>query len=217
MSAAEIRLTDSIFQNSVFQNARMQCAVLRMHTATQMAMFNKQSFQTNCSNREQYWMQHNSCEVLFIAAYVLHALFMSSLPSFQMQLRLCRISTPLWVRYSVSATVLTVADGAQSVVVINMLTDDPPLGEHRVGTDGVHIEAAPGSQQVVGADVTLAASDGKVPVGQSEGGVTQHVLHRRNKGRRQAFMCPSDMSECVNINKDISPVLAFILITFFAI
>lgn len=38
-------------------------------------------------------MQHNSCQVLFIAAYVLHAPFMSFLPSFLMQLRLCRIST----------------------------------------------------------------------------------------------------------------------------
>lgn len=64
-----------------------------------------------------------------------------------------------------SATVLTVADGAQSVVVIHALADDPPLGEHRVGADGAHVEGAPGSHQIVGADITIAASDGKVPVG----------------------------------------------------
>lgn len=51
-------------------------------------------------------MQHNSCEVLFIAAYVLRALFMSSLPSFQMQLRLRCISTPLSAPHSVSVQVL---------------------------------------------------------------------------------------------------------------
>ena len=48
-------------------------------------------------------MRHNSCEVLFIAAYVPHALFMSSLPSFLMQLRLLRCtSVPFPLR---SATV----------------------------------------------------------------------------------------------------------------
>ena len=93
-------------------------------------------------------MQHNSCVLLFIAAYVLHALFMSSLPSFLMQLRLHCISTVLscGVRYAISVTVLTVADGAQRVVVIDTLTDDPPLGEYGVRADGVHIKGAPGPQ-----------------------------------------------------------------------
>lgn len=77
----------------------------------------------------------------------------------------------------VPASVLTVADGAQSVVVIHTLTDDPPLREDRVGADGAYIEGAPGSHQVVGADVTVAASDGEVPVGQGKGGVAQHALH----------------------------------------
>lgn len=65
----------------------------------------------------------------------------------------------------VSVTVFTVADGAQSVVVIHTLADDPPLWEHRVGADGAHIKCAPGSQQVICADVAFAASNGEVPVG----------------------------------------------------
>lgn len=72
---------------------------------------------------------------------------------------------------------LTVADGAQSVVVVHTLADDPPLGEHRVWADGAHIEGAPRSQQVIGADVTVAAADGEVPVRQGERGVAQHILH----------------------------------------
>lgn len=138
-------------------------------------------------------MWHNSCKILFIAAYVLHALFISSLPSFLMQLKLRCTSTLLsWtVRciVCVSATVLTVADGAQSVIVFHTLTDDPPLGEHGVGADGTDVNGAPGSQQVVGADVALTASDGKVPVGQGEGWVAQHVLHRwNNKGRVHGYL-----------------------------
>lgn len=76
---------------------------------------------------------------------------------------------------------LTVADGAQCVVVVHTLTDDPPLGEDGVGAQGIHVEAAPGSHQVVRADVTSAPPDGKVPVGQGEGGVLQHVLVIFNK------------------------------------
>lgn len=127
-------------------------------------------------------MRHNSCEVLFIAAYVLHALFMSSLPSFLMQLRLRCTSVPFPCRVRLSFVLsvsgpLTVADGAHRVVVVHALADDPPLGEHGVGAEGAHVERAPGSQQVVGADVAIAASDGKVPVRQGKGGVAQHVLH----------------------------------------
>ena len=70
----------------------------------------------------------------------------------------------------------TVADGAQRVVILHALADDPPLGEEGVGAQGVHVKAAPGAHEVVGADVTRAAADGKVPVGQSEGGILQHVL-----------------------------------------
>lgn len=69
-------------------------------------------------------------------------------------------------------TLLTVAHGAQGVVVFHALADDPPLGEDGVWADGAHVEGAPRSHQVVGADVTLAAPDGKVPVGQSECGVS---------------------------------------------
>lgn len=71
---------------------------------------------------------------------------------------------------------LTVADGSQRVVVLHGLTHDPPLREDGVGADGVHVEAAPGAQQVIRADVTRASTDGKVPVGQGEGGVLEHVL-----------------------------------------
>lgn len=66
----------------------IQCALLRLHI-TQTTFSKWGSFLTSCSNSEQYQTQHNSCEVLFIAAYVLHALFTSSLPSFLMQLRRC--------------------------------------------------------------------------------------------------------------------------------
>jgi len=79
---------------------------------------------------------------------------------------------------SICVAVVTVADCAQSVVVLHTLADDPPLREHRVGADGVHIECAPSSQQFIGADVALAASDGEVPVGQGKSGVAQHVLLR---------------------------------------
>jgi len=71
----------------------------------------------------------------------------------------------------VTAAVLTVAHGAQRVVVFHALTDDPPVGEHGVGADGADVEGAPGSEQLVGADVAIAASDGKVPVRQGEGWV----------------------------------------------
>ena len=64
-------------------------------------------------------------------------------------------------------TVFTVADGAQSVVVLHALTDDPPLGEHRVGADGAPVEGAPGPKQVVGADVTFFLVY-PVPVGDGE-------------------------------------------------
>lgn len=70
----------------------------------------------------------------------------------------------------------TVADGAQRVVVLHALADDSPLREHGVGADGVHVEGTPRSQQVVSADVTFAAADSKVPVWQSKGGITQHIL-----------------------------------------
>lgn len=127
-------------------------------------------------------MRHNSCEVLFIAAYVLHALFMSTLPSFLMQLRLRCTSVPFPCRVRLSFVLsasgpLTVADGAHRVVVVHALANDPPLREHGVGAEGAHVERAPGSQQVVGADVAIAASDGKIPVRQGKGGVAQHVLH----------------------------------------
>ncbi len=71
---------------------------------------------------------------------------------------------------------LTVADGPQRVVVFHALTDDPPLGEDGVGAQGIHVKAAPGTHQVIRADVTCVSTDGKVPVGQGEGGVLQHVL-----------------------------------------
>lgn len=71
---------------------------------------------------------------------------------------------------------LTVADGSERVIVLYALADDPPLGEDRVGAQGIHVKAAPGSHQVIGADVACASTDGKVPVGQGEGRVTQHVL-----------------------------------------
>lgn len=71
---------------------------------------------------------------------------------------------------------LTVADGSQRVVVLHALTDDSPLGEDRVRTQRVHVKIAPGSHQVICADVTCVSPDSKVPVGQGEGGVLQHVL-----------------------------------------
>lgn len=82
---------------------------------------------------------------------------------------------------SVTNNSLTVADGSQCVVVLHTLTDDPPLGEDGVGAQGVHVKAAPGPHQVISADVTCASTDGKVPVGQGEGGVLQHVLVVSNK------------------------------------
>lgn len=75
-----------------------------------------------------------------------------------------------------SADALTVADGSECVIVLDALTHHPPLGEDGVGAQGIHVEAAPGAHQVVRADVTCAAADGEVPVGQSEGRVLQHVL-----------------------------------------
>lgn len=71
---------------------------------------------------------------------------------------------------------LTVADGSQCVVVFYALTDDPPLGEDGVEAQGIHVKVAPGSHQVVCADVTCVSPNGKVPVGQGERGVSQHVL-----------------------------------------
>lgn len=111
-----------------------------------------------------------------------------------MQLRRRRISALCRRTVScVSVAVFTVADGAHGVVVVHALADDPPLCEHRVGADGAHVKCAPGSQQVICADVTLAASDGKVPVGQGEGGVAQHVLRRLEKGKKEnvqgRFLC----------------------------
>lgn len=82
---------------------------------------------------------------------------------------------------SVTNNSLTVADGSQCVVVLHVLTDDPPLGENGVGAQGVHVKAAPGPHQVISADVTCASTDGEVPVGQGEGGVLQHVLVVSNK------------------------------------
>lgn len=76
----------------------------------------------------------------------------------------------------VCAAVFTVADGAQSVVVLHALANDPPLRESGVGADGVQVKGAPCSQQVVSADVTLAASNGKVPVWKGKRGISQHVL-----------------------------------------
>lgn len=71
---------------------------------------------------------------------------------------------------------LTVADGAEVVVVFHALADDPPLGEDGVWADRAHVEGAPGSHQVISADVTVTAPDGKVPVGQCESRVSQHIL-----------------------------------------
>ncbi len=48
--------------------------------------------------------------------------------------------------------------------------------KHRVGTDAIGVEAASGSQQVISADITLAASYCKVPVRQGKRWVPQHVL-----------------------------------------
>lgn len=101
--------------------------------------------QTKCINHKPFWMQHNSCEVLFIAACVLHALFMSFLPSFLIQLRQSLTSAPPFSLIRVYISVLTVADGALRVIVVHALTYDPPLGEDRVGTDSIYIEAAPGT------------------------------------------------------------------------
>lgn len=78
-------------------------------------------------------------------------------------------------------TCLTVADGPKCVIVLNILTHDPPLREDGVGAEGVHVSIAPGSHQVVCADVTCVPADGKVPVGQGEGGIPQHVLYDRNR------------------------------------
>ena len=89
---------------------------------------------------------------------------------------------------AVCVRALTVADGAHRVVVVHALADDPPLGEHGVGAEGAHVERAPGSQQVVGADVAIAASDGKVPVRQGKGGVAQHVL-RTGDGIKEEGIC----------------------------
>lgn len=113
----------------------------------------------------------------------------------------------------VSVTVFTVADGAQSVVVIHTLADDPPLWEHRVGADGAHIKCAPGSQQVICADVAFAASNGEVPVGQGKGGVAQHVLWRSNKGRRQVFREGLSVNELLSwIVYFLSPSYIFLLL-----
>lgn len=76
---------------------------------------------------------------------------------------------------------LTVADGSQCVVVLHALTDDPPLGEDGVEAQGIHVKVAPGSHQVVCADVTRVSADGEVPVRQRERGVPQHVLVVRQK------------------------------------
>ncbi|PWA32696.1 hypothetical protein CCH79_00012399 [Gambusia affinis] len=68
----------------------------------------------------------------------------------------------------ISSTAGLKANGAQCVVVLHALADDSPLREHGVGADGVQVEGTPRSQQVVSADVTFAAANGKVPVWQSK-------------------------------------------------
>lgn len=72
---------------------------------------------------------------------------------------------------------LTVADGPECFILLHTLADDSPLREHRVGTDAVRVKAASGSQQVIGTDITLVASDSKVPVWKGEQRVAQHVLY----------------------------------------
>lgn len=102
------------------------------------------------------------------------------MPSFPLQLRQCctaaaaQPNREVFVR--VCDTGFSVADGAQSVVVLPVLADDPPLTEHGAGADGAHVERAPRSKQVVSADVALVASDGEVPVRKGKSGLTQHVL-----------------------------------------
>lgn len=97
----------------------------------------------------------------------------------------------------VSTTVLTIADGAQRVIVTDTLADDPPLGEYRVWADGAHIEGAPCSQKVVSTDVTLTASNGKVPVGQSESRVAQHVLHTVDEIRESHLFMDGSIDSCL--------------------
>lgn len=80
---------------------------------------------------------------------------------------------------------LTVADGAQGVIVFHALADDPPLGEDGVWAERAHVEGAPGSHQVIGADVTVAAPNGKVPVGQSKRGVSQHILQYSGEAEKK--------------------------------
>lgn len=101
----------------------------------------------------------------------------ASSPSFlrPMQSNLVAMSMPhtqCGIAEHESVNVLTVADGAQRIVVLHALADDPPLGEDGVWADGAHVKGAPRSHQVIGADVTLAAPDGKVPVGQCKCGFT---------------------------------------------
>lgn len=73
---------------------------------------------------------------------------------------------------------LTVADGAQCVIVVQALTHDTPLGEDGIGADPIFIKAASGAHQIISADVTLVSTDGKVPVGKGESRVSQHVLNK---------------------------------------
>lgn len=76
---------------------------------------------------------------------------------------------------------LTVADGSQCVIVLYAFTHDSPLREDGVGAQGIHIKTAPGSHQVICADVTCVSTNGKVPIGQGKGWILQHVLFIRYK------------------------------------
>lgn len=133
---------------------------------TSMKLLNEPSTckQTLASASQPCWIQ-NSCEVFFIAANVLHDLFINPHPP----------HIPVTPGVDIKAS-LTVADGAEGVVVFHAFADDPPLGEYGVWADRAHVKGAPGSHQVIGADVTVTAPDGKVPVGQSKRRVSQHIL-----------------------------------------
>lgn len=73
---------------------------------------------------------------------------------------------------------LTVADGAQRVIVVQALTHDTPLGKDGIGADAIFIKAASGTHQIISADVALVSSDGKIPVRKSKSWVSQHVLNK---------------------------------------
>lgn len=71
---------------------------------------------------------------------------------------------------------LTVTDGPLHLVLLHVLAYHSPLREHGVRANAVHVEAAPGSKQLVCADIALVPSNRKVPVRQSECRVPEHVL-----------------------------------------